>query len=115
LSLIIYPSPVFVINCHVVIFAETMDPRDLAQEELLGDMIRNNGPDVILAFLNDTDGLLEGEDDEASGDRRMEEDVSGDRMLVEEGRDDHGSDDRTTEEGSAVAKSGEVYIYIYIH
>ena len=99
------------INCHVVIFAETMDQRDLEQEQLLGEIILA-GRDV-LSFLNDTDGL-EGEDD-GSGDRTMEEeghdhDGSGDRMPEEEGDHDDGSGDRT-EEG-AVAKSGEVYILI---
>jgi hypothetical protein len=88
-----------------------MNQRDLEQEELLGDIIRD-GRDV-LSFLNDTDGL-EGEDD-GSGDRTMEEeghdhDGSGDRMPEEEGDHDDGSGDRT-EEG-AVAKSGEVYILI---
>ena len=89
-----------------------MDQRDLEQEELLGDIIRD-GRDV-LSFLNDTDGL-EGEGEAGSGDRTMEEeghdhDGSGDRMPVEEGDRDDGSGDRT-EEG-AVAKSGEVYILI---
>ena len=98
------------INCHVVIFAETINPRDLEQEQLLGDII-HDGRD-ILSYLNDTDGL-EGEDD-GSGDQTMEEeghdhDGSGDRMP-EEGDHDDGSGDRT-EEG-AVAKSGEVYILI---
>ena len=88
-----------------------MNQRDLEQEGLLGDIIRD-GRDV-LSFLNDTDGQ-EGEDD-GSGDRTMEEkghdhDGSGDRMAEEEVDHNDGSGDRT-EEG-AVAKSGEVYILI---
>ena len=88
-----------------------MDQRNLEQEELLGDIIRD-GRDV-LSILNDTDGL-EGEDD-SSGDQTMEEeghdhDAFGDRMAEEEGDHDDGSGDRT-EEG-AVAKSGKVYILI---
>ena len=99
------------VYCHVVIFAETMD-RDLEQEELLGDIIFGEGD--VLSFLNDTDGL-EGDEAAGSSDRSMEEerhdnDVSGDRMPVEEGdRDDCSGDG--TEEG-VVAKSGEVYILI---
>ena len=88
-----------------------MDQRDLEQEELLGDIIRDRRD--VLSFLNDTDGL-EGQD-EGSSDRTMEEerhdhDGSGDRMPVEERDHDDGSGDRT-EEG-AVAKSGDVYILI---
>ena len=80
--------------------------RDFEQEEILGDII-HDGRDVLSLFLNETDGL-EGEE-AGYGDRTMEEeshdhDGSGDR--------DDGSGDRT-ESGSAVAKSGEVYIYIY--
>ena len=94
--------------CHVVIFAETMD-RDLEQDELLGDIIRNGGDP--LSCINNTDGR-EGEDD-VSGDPTMEEegyhDSSGDRMP-EEGDHDDGSGDQTEEGG--VAKSGEVYILI---
>jgi hypothetical protein len=74
-----------------------MDQRDLEQEQLLGDIIRD-GRDV-LSYLNDTDGL-EGEDD-----------GSGDRTMEEEGHDHDGSGDRMPEDG-AVAKSGEVYILI---
>jgi hypothetical protein len=84
---------------HVVIFAETMD-RDLQQEELLGDIIRDGGDP--LSFLNDTDDpTMEEEGDD---------DGSGDRMAEEEGDHDDGSGDRTEE--AAVAKSGEVYILI---
>ena len=78
-----------------------MDPdhqRDLEEEELLGDIIREGGD--VMSYLNDTDGL-EGEGEAGSGDRTME---------VEEGDRDDGSGERT-EEG-AVAKSGEVYILI---
>ena len=99
------------VYCHVVIFAETMDQRDLEQEQLLGEIILAGGDP--LSFLNDTDGT-EGED-HGSGDRTMEEeghdhDGSGDRMPKEEGDHDDGSGDRI-EEG-AIAKSGEVYILI---
>jgi hypothetical protein len=88
------------INCHVVIFAETMDQRDLEQEQLLGEIILAGGD--VLSFLNDTDGTMEEEGHDHDG--------SGDRMPEEEGDHDDGSGDRT-EEG-AVAKSGEVYILI---
>jgi len=81
------------VYCHVVIFAETMDQRDLEQEQLLGEIILAGGDP--LSYLNDTDGT-EGEDH-----------GSGDRTMEEEGHDHDGSGDRT-EEG-AVAKSGEVY------
>ena len=64
-----------------------MDQRDLEQEQLLGEIILAGGD--VLSFLNDTDGTME-----------------------EEGHDHDGSGDRT-EEG-AVAKFGEVYIYILI-
>ena len=75
-----------------------LSQRNLEEEALLGDIIREGG-DAVLSFLNDTDGL-EGEGDEGSDDRTME---------VEE-HDYDGSGERT-EEG-AVAKSGEVYILI---
>ena len=42
-------------NCHVVIFAETMEHRDLEAEQVLGDIIAA-GADV-LSYLNDSDGL----------------------------------------------------------
>ena len=83
-----------------------LHPRDEATEAVLGDIIAARS-DVVLSFLNDTDGL-EGEDEESDyGDRTMEEeghdyDGSGDRMLVEEGHRDDGSGDRT--------ESGQVYI-----
>ena len=79
----------------VVIFAETMDHRDLEKEQLLGDIILAGGDP--LSYLNDTD-CQEGEDDGSS-----------DPTMEEEG-DHDGSGDRT-EEGAA-AKSGEVYILI---
>ena len=94
-----------------VVFAETMD-RDLEKEELLGDIIRNEG-DITLSFLNDIDG--QEEDHDGSGDRVEEEgdhDGSGDRM--EEEGDHDGSGDRTEEGALTVAKSGEVYIHILI-
>ena len=40
------------INCHVVIFAETMDQRDLEKEQLLEDIIFGAGD--VFSFLNDT-------------------------------------------------------------
>ena len=68
-----------------------MDQRDLEQEELLGDIIRD-GRD-ILSYLNDTD-VQEGED-EGSCDKTMEEEGHdhhrfGDRMAEEEGDHDDG-------------------------
>jgi hypothetical protein len=105
-------SSLMFVYCHVVTFAETMD-RDLEKEELLGDIIRNEG-DITLSFLNDTDG--EEGDHDGSGDPIMEEegdhDGSGDRM--EEEGDHDGSGDRTEEGALTVAKSGEVYIHILI-
>ena len=83
-----------------------MDPRDEATEAMLGDIIAK-GSDVVLSFLNDTDGL-EGQGEEAGyGDRTMEEeghdyDGSGDPM--QEGDRDDGSGDRT--------ESDQVYILI---
>ena len=41
--------------------------RDLEQEEMLGDIIRDGGDDITSQFLNDSDG--EGREDEGSGDR----------------------------------------------
>jgi hypothetical protein len=79
---------------HVVIFAETMD-RDLQQEELLGDIIRDGGDP--LSFLNVTDG--EEGDHDGSGDR------------VEEEGDHDGSGEPTEKGALTVSKSGEVYIY----
>ena len=75
----------------------------MEQEQLLGEIILAGG-DAVLSFLNDTDGTMEEEGHDHDG--------SGDRMPEEEGDHDDGSGDRT-EEG-AVAKFGEVYIYILI-
>ena len=63
-----------------------------------------------MLFLNDLKEGLEGE--EACYDDQTMEEESHDH---DGGSDDHddGCGDRT-ESGSAVAKSGEVYIYIYI-
>ena len=88
-------------NCHVVIFAETMEHgRDEAAEEVLGDIILAGGD--VMSYLNDNDGLEEehGEEEAGYGNRRMEEethdyDGSGDAMLVQEGARDDGSGDRT--------------------
>ena len=82
---------IMLLFCHVVIFEETMEhDRDLEQEEMLGDIIRDGGDDITSQFHNDSDG---------------------------EGREDDGSDDRMEgeDDGSGgvgaltVAKSGEVY------
>ena len=74
-----------------------MDQRDLEQEELLGDIIRDRRD--VLSYLNFVEEEL-----------AHDADGSGHRMPEEEGDHDDGSGDRT-EEG-AVAKSGEVYILI---
>src|ERR1041385_4025281 len=94
--------------------------RNLEEEDVMGEIIREGakgpsvgddiqeGPrpsmggdiqegDVTLSFLNDTDGL-EGESEAGSEDEEVDRD------------DDY---DERTEEG-AVAKSGEVYILVYI-
>ena len=68
-------------------------PRDEATEVVLGDIIAK-GSDVVLSFLNDTDGL------EAAG---YDYDGSGDLMPVQGDRDDV-SGDRT--------ESGQVYILV---
>ena len=47
-----------------------LSQRNLEEEALLGDIIREGG-DVVLSFLNDTDGL-EGEGEEGSDERTME-------------------------------------------
>ena len=69
-------------------------PRDEATEAMLGEIIAH-GSDVVLSFLNDTDGL------EAAG---YDYDGSGDPMSVQEGDRDDGSGDRTA--------SGQVYILV---
>ena len=76
---------------HVVIFAETIEhDRDLEQEEMLGEIIRDGDDDITSQFLNDSDG--EGREDDGSGDR-ME-----------------GEDDGSGGVGAlTVAKSGDVY------
>jgi hypothetical protein len=94
--------------------------RNLEEEDVMGEIIREGaegpsvgddiqegpGPsmgddiqegDVTLSFLNGTDGL-EGESEPGSEDEEVDRD------------DDY---DERTEEG-AVAKSGEVYILVYI-
>lgn len=97
--------------------------RNLEEEDVMGEIIREGDPakgpsvgddiqegpgpstgddielegDVTLSFLNDTDGL-EGESEAGSEDEEVDRD------------DDY---DERTEEG-AVAKSGEVYILVYI-
>src|SRR4051812_24484333 len=62
---------------------------------LMGDLLQEGGD--VLSYLNDTDGL-EGESEAGSEDEEVDRD------------DDY---DERMEEG-AVAKSGEVYIYINI-
>ena len=53
-----------VVYCHLVIFAETMEhDRDLEQEEMLGDIIRDGIDDSTSQFLNNSDG--EGREDAA--------------------------------------------------
>ena len=82
-------------------------PRDEATKAMLGNIIAK-GSDVVLSFLNDTEGL-EGEGEEAGyGDlmpvqEEEHEDGSGDPMSVQGDRDD-GSGDRT--------ESGQVYILV---
>ena len=93
-------------NCHVVIFAETMEHgRDEQAEEVSGDIILAGGD--ILSYLNDNDGLEEQGEEAGYGDRRVEErhdyDGSGDPMLVQGARGD-GSGDRT--------ESGQVNILV---
>lgn len=63
------------------------NPRDEATEAMLGDIIAK-GSDVVLSYLNDTDGL-EGRGEEEDYDY----DASGDPMLVQEGDRDDGSGD----------------------
>ena len=82
-------------------------PRDEAKEAVLGDIIAA-GSDVIMSFLNETDGL-EGEGKAGYGYQTMEEeghdyDGSDDWMSVQEGDRDDGSDDRI--------ESSQVYILI---
>ena len=80
-------------------------PRDEATEEMLGEIIAK-GSDVVLSFLNDTDGLEgqgeeEGYDYDGSGhpmpvqEEVYDYDGSDDPMPVQEGDRDDGSDDRT--------------------
>ena len=89
--------------------------RDEATEAMLGEIIAE-GSDVVLSFLNDTDGLEghseeEGYDYDGSGDPLMpvqeegyDYDGSGDPMQVQEGDRDDGSGDQT--------ESGQVYILV---
>ena len=86
-------------------------PRDEETKAVLGEIIAA-GSDVVLSFLNDTDGL-EGQGEEAGnydgsfdpmpvqGDH---EDGSSDPMMVQEGDRDDGSGNRT--------ESGQVYILV---
>ena len=68
-------------------------PRDEATEAVLGDIIAARS-DVVMSFLNETDGL-EGQGEEAG---------YGDRTMEEEGHDYDGSGDRT--------ESGQVNILV---
>ena len=70
--------------------------RDEGKEALLRDIIAE-GSDVVLSYLNDTDGL------EGQGEEAGYYDGSFDPMPVQEGDRDDGSGDRT--------ESGQVYIY----
>ena len=83
-----------------------MDHIDLEKEELLGDIICDWG-DIVLSFLNDTDG--EERKDDGSGEEEGDHDGSGDRM--EEEGDHDGSGDWMEKGALTVSKSGEVYIY----
>ena len=74
------------------------DPWDEATEAMLGDIIAK-GSDVVLSYLNDTDGM-EGQSEEEDYDY----DASDDPMPVQEGDRDDGSGDRT--------ESGQVYILV---
>ena len=74
-------------------------PRDEATEAMLGEIIAK-GSDVVLSFLNDTDGL-EGQGSEEEG---YDYDGSGDPMPVQEVDRHDGSGDRT--------ESGQVYILV---
>ena len=74
--------------------------RDEEAEQVLGDIIANEGD--VMSYHNDNDGLEaeQGEEEAGYGDRRMEEethdyDGSDDRMPVQEGDHDDGSGDRT--------------------
>ena len=77
--------------------------RDEETEAVLEDIIAH-GSDVVFSFLNDTDGLEEQGEEADYGDRKMEEEGSGDPMPAQEGHRDDGSGDRT--------ESGKVYILI---
>lgn len=74
--------------------------RDEAKEALLRDIIAE-GSDAVSLYLNDTDGTLEGEGEEAG---------SGDLMPVQEEERDDGSGDRN--ESGDRAESGQVYILV---
>ena len=82
---------------------------DEANEAMLRDII-TEGSDAVSLYLNDTDGTLEGEGEEAGSRDLMpvqeeeHEDGSGDPMPVQEGDRDDGSGDRT--------ESGQVYILV---
>ena len=90
--------------------------RDEETEAMLGDIIAN-GSDDVASFLIDTDGQLEGLDEEEGGyvydggfdplmlvqEKDYVHDGSGDTMEVQEGDRTDCSGDRT--------ESGQVYIY----
>ena len=89
------------------------NPRDEATEAILGDIIAQ-GSDVVMSFLNDTDGQEglgeeEGYVHDGSGPLMLvqeevyDHDGSGDPMEVQEGDRDDGSGDRT---------ESDRYIYI---
>ena len=92
------------------------NPRDEATKAMLGDIIVK-GSDVVLSYLNDTDGL-EGRGSEEEGyaydgfgdplmsvqEEGYDHDGSGDPMLVQEGARGDGSSDRT--------ESGQVNILV---
>ena len=79
-----------VVYCHVVIFAETMEHgRDLDQEKVLEEMIRDGDDDSASRYLNNSDG--EGREDDDSGGEGEDDGSAGGGALT-------------------VSKSGEVYI-----
>ena len=74
--------------------------RDLEQEKVLEDIIRDGDDDITSRYLNDSDG--EGREDDDSGGEGEDDDSDGE-----------GEDDGSAGVGAlTVAKSTEVYILI---
>ena len=82
--------------------------RDFDQEEILGDIIRDEG-DVVASFLNDIEEGLQGEE-EGCVDQTMEE--SHDR---DGGSGDHDDGPVTERSQEQLLQSPARYIYIYIN